>query len=286
MQRRDVIRLLGIAGMSVFVPFHAIAKQSQNLCEVCKEAWHNLSNFNRKRYPFRYIEPTANLPKVLIYGDSISIGYTEYIRASLASKADVFRIHENGGASGAFISYMEALKNAMFEPHLPGGWNFKWDVIHFNVGLHDLKYLNEDRKLDKENGRQVSSIKTYKKNLEKIIGYLKETYPTAKLIFATTTPIPEGANGRYAKDSIRFNKAAHQVLRKHKDIQVNDLFTFTKNKVKNLNQAPSDVHYKPEGSRLQGIESAKYIANALGITPVECPSSDEIQEKFKSYKAK
>ncbi len=35
-------------------------------------------------------------------------------------------------------------------------WDFEWDVIHINVGLHDLKYVNDREKLDMENGQLVA----------------------------------------------------------------------------------------------------------------------------------
>jgi hypothetical protein len=35
----------------------------------------------------------------------------------------------------------------MFHPYYDEGWDFEWDLIHFNVGLHNLKYI-VDGKLD------------------------------------------------------------------------------------------------------------------------------------------
>jgi len=66
-----------------------------------------MSKFTAKRYQFRYIEPVKDLSKVFIYGDSISIGYTEYARASLEDLACVYRLHVNGGSSNDFIAKME-----------------------------------------------------------------------------------------------------------------------------------------------------------------------------------
>jgi hypothetical protein len=199
MNRRKTIKILALGVMSSFVPVQRISAMVINYTDVCKNAWVRLSKFNATRYQFRYIVPTPNLPKVFIYGDSISIGYTEYVRASLKGKADVMRLHVNGGSGDSFIAKMDAFMKALFEPSLKEGWKFEWDVIHFNVGLHDLKYLS-NKKLNKEQGIQVSSIEMYKKNLLEIIDYLKKDYPNTKLIFATTTPVPEGEPGRIAGD--------------------------------------------------------------------------------------
>lgn len=285
MDRRKYIKVLGLFGLGALVPMKIMGKVLDVCINVCKEAWMHLSKFNATRYQFRYIEPTMGLPKVFIYGDSISIGYTEYVRESLKGKADVMRLHVNGNSSNKFIKNMEAFRKALFQPFLKEGWTFSWDVIHFNVGLHDLKYLNNG-KLDKENGQQVSSVKVYKENLNNIIAYLKNTYPKAKLIFATTTPVPGGEAGRYEGDAIRYNKAALKVLKKHKDIIVNDLFTFSIPVWEAHGEGYGNVHYKAEGSRLQGIEVAKVIANTLSVETSNCPSTEVVISKFKEYEPK
>lgn len=284
MDRRELLKILGIIGASCLVPAVALGKAVSNTLEtqVWKSAYQKLSKFTSTRYQFRYVEPQKSLPKVFIYGDSISIGYTEYVRQSLAGEADVFRLHVNGGASGEFINKMEAFRKGMFKPNLPGGWDFEWDIIHFNVGLHDLKYLH-DRKLDKVNGVQFASLETYAKNLERVVAYLKSTYPNTKLVFATTTPVPEGEPGRIAGDAKRYNKVALKVIKKYKDISINDLYKFSRSVMEQYAQGAGNVHYLPEGSRLQGIEVANVIAQELGLETVECPLASTIVEDIEAY---
>jgi hypothetical protein len=283
--RRKTLQIIGSAVLASFVPFKTIGRTLSVACTKCEEVWRSLSKFNATRYQFRYIEPKADLPKVFIYGDSISIGYTEYVRTSLEGKACVYRLQENGGSSNDFIPRMETLRKAMFQPDLPDGWDFEWDVIHFNVGLHDLKYL-DNKKLNKETGEQVSSLERYENNLEEIIKYLKTTYPKAKLICATTTPVPEGEPGRFAGDEKRYNKVLERVLKRHKDITMNDLCSFSIPLLEKYAAGPGNVHYKPEGSRFQGIEVAKIIAETLGIKSVDCPSTELVLKRFKQFENK
>lgn len=284
--RRKTLKSIGVLGFTSLLPFRSIGNSFKTVCDACEEAWNGLHRFTGSRYQFRYIEPVADLPNIFIYGDSISIGYTEYVRASLEGKASVYRLHENGSSSGAFIDKMEKLRKTMFQPHLKNGWDFGWDVIHFNVGLHDLKYIFEG-KLNIEDGQQVSSLKDYKNNLHSIVAYLKDSYPKAKLIFATTTPVPEGgADGRVTGDSKRYNKVAMKVMKKYKDIQINDLYGFTRSNLKGYNINPNNVHFNKEGSRLQGIEVASIIAKAVGVTPENCPSVEIIEEEFRKYEKK
>ena len=173
--RRKMLSIFGTLGLGLFLPSGLISQTIVEGCDACKKAWESLGKFTARRYQFRYIEPIMDLPKVFIYGDSISIGYTEYVRASLEGIACVYRLHVNGGSSKDFITKMEILRSTMFKPGLKQGWDFEWDAILFNVGLHDLKYVLNG-KLDKENGTQVTSPHTYENNLRSIIEYLKKTY--------------------------------------------------------------------------------------------------------------
>lgn len=285
MNRRKSLKLLGVLGVITLVPFQSFSTVIENTCNRCKTAWKNLSELSKKKYQFRYIEPLKGLPNVILYGDSISIGYTEYVRSSLEGKANVQRIHLNGGSSGMFINNMEKLRKTMFQPVLKAGWDFDWDVIHFNVGLHDLKYIL-DGKLNKVDGIQVSSLKDYEKNLHEIIKFLKKQHPNAKLIFATTTPVPEGADGRFANDDKRYNKVALKVLNEYKNIVINNLGEFSIPIIKKYGRSQGNVHYMDEGSRIQGIEVARHIGNVLGIKPNVCKSVAEIKNKMLGYPKK
>ncbi len=76
----------------------------------------------RKPYPaFATVEDDPRLPRVLLIGDSISIGYTVPVRKLLAGKANVHRIPTNGGPTTRGLEQIDK-------------WLGKkpWDVIHFN----------------------------------------------------------------------------------------------------------------------------------------------------------
>lgn len=218
----------------------------------------------RENEAFRYIENKPTLPNVLIYGDSISINYTEEVRRQLDGKANIYRLHDNGGTSGSFLRKMKDLHTTMRDPLLDKPWNFDWDVIHFNAGIHDLTYRREDDgERDKVAGKLTTPIPQYKKNLEEIFAYLRQLAPKAKLIFATTTPIPEDEPGRIADDAVRYNEAALEVIRKHPDIAINDLHALTKPNHAAWWRKPGDVHYNEAGSIAQGVQVAKVIREAL-----------------------
>ncbi len=145
---------------------------------------------------------------------------------------------------------MEKMLLTMNDQRLDAPWNFKWDVIQFNVGLHDLKYMDGER-MDTKSGKQVSSLGDYEGNLREIIPYIRKIAPEAKVIFATTTPVPEGGNGRVAGDAVRFNKVAADVLKDYPDVIVNDLYALTKPNQPEWWTRPGDVHFNAEGRKAQ-----------------------------------
>lgn len=266
MERKKFIKLLGLGAIGVGLMPTAFASVADRRCDykICKTAWDKLCGNIGNIYKtdgFNYVHPEKRKPNVLLYGDSISIKYTSEVRKSIGEDASVFRLFKNGGSSHDFISNMNKMNETMFQPYLEQGWKFKWDLIHFNVGLHDLKFLK--RKHLNKDGKQVSSIQVYKDNLEKIYTYLKTEYPKAKLIFATTTSVPKNAKGRYEGDSIKYNKAAIEVLSKYPEIIINDLYSFTLPHSKEWSQEPGNVHYNELGFTKQGKEVAKIISENL-----------------------
>jgi hypothetical protein len=228
------------------------------------EAWKSLllpMHIERPEFAFVHHDPA--LPNVFIYGDSISIHYTQQVRQRLEGKANIYRIHRNGGDSGSFIPKMNEMHETMRDETLENYWDFGWDVIHFNVGLHDLKFV-KDGKLDKQHGKQVSSKSEYENNLRQIIEYLQQLSPAAALIFATTTPVPEGAPGHVVDDAVKYNRVALKVLQDHPEVAINDLYELSLPNEKSWRAGPGNVHFAPEGRALQGDGVARAILVSLG----------------------
>ena len=201
--------------------------------------------------PMTPIKDVAGLPRVLIIGDSISIGYTLPTRTLLKGKVNLHRIPTNGGPTTKGV--------AEIDKWLGDG---KWDLIHFNWGLHDLKYMgpNGENLYPKEKGGKVQvPINEYEKNLHKLVARMKKT--GAKLVWRNTTPVPPGSKGRYVGDSVRFNEAAAKVMKKH-GVPTLDLFTMSKERMKEL-MRPANVHYFPQGSQALAEAVAKDILKRL-----------------------
>lgn len=201
--------------------------------------------------------------RVLILGDSISIGYTPHVRAALAGRAQVVRPMradgehpENCQGTNHGVERLDAWLA------IGGGG---WDVIHFNFGLHDLK------RVDPETGRNSKDLahphqappERYRRQLDAITTRLEET--GARLVFATTTPVPEDVGGplRLPDDARTYNRIAREVMAGH-GVPVNDLFAFCLPRLEDV-QRPRDVHFTPEGSRVLGEEVARVVLAVAGL---------------------
>jgi hypothetical protein len=201
--------------------------------------------------PMAPIEEVKGLPDVLIIGDSISIGYTLPTRALLKGKVNLHRIPTNGGPTTKGVTEIEKWLGKR-----------KWDLIHFNWGLHDLKYMGKDgtNLVPKEKGGIVQvSLSEYEKNLEKLVIRMKKS--AKQLVWRNTTPIPPGSKARYVGDSVKYNQAAARVMKKH-GVPTLDLFTPSKKNMKDW-MKEANVHYHAHGSRALAELVAKDILTRL-----------------------
>ncbi len=153
---------------------------------------------------------STELPKVVLIGDSIRLGYAPVVARSLAGRAVVVSPEPNGGDSANVLANLEA-------------WVVREnpDVVHLNCGLHDLKVSKKTRQ------HQVE-IKEYEINLKQIVARIqKETRAT--LVFANTTPIIDDRHARrgadfdrFETDVVRYNAVATRVM-KEAGVPLHDL---------------------------------------------------------------
>ena len=178
---------------------------------------HQADKVAGKSNAWDFVQDDPKLPRVLLIGDSVSRGYTLATRKQLAGKVNVHRAPENCGPTANGLKKIEIW--------LGDG---KWDVIHFNFGIHDRN----------------TPLADYTQRLEELVERMTKT--GARLIWANTTPIPDDAAQKQTAASIvERNQAAAEVMAKH-HIAVDDLFGAVTPKLTEL-QLPNNVHFKEEG---------------------------------------
>ena len=203
--------------------------------------------------PLTPIVEVEGLPNVLIIGDSISIGYTLPTRDLLQGKVNLHRIPTNGGPTTKGLSDIDKWLGKR-----------KWDLIHFNWGLHDLKFMGKDgtNLVPKEKGGVVQvPLPDYEKNLDRLVARMKKG--AKQLVWRNTTPIPAGSKARYVGDSVKYNQAAARIMKRH-DVPTLDLFNPSKQNMKAW-MREANVHYFPAGSQALAEIVAEDIKKRLEV---------------------
>ena len=189
------------------------------------------------------------MKKIILIGDSISMGYRGFVQCELHGIATCWGPDENGGTSRNVLAHL-------------GDWVLTRpvDVIHLNCGLHDLK---------REFGAAQTQVplEEYEDNVRLIFQRIQEQ-SAARLIWASTTPVNEERHHRLKgfdrceADVAAFNAAALRVATEL-GVIVDDLFTFVEQAGRDELLGEDGVHFKPEGYRLLGAAVSQSVKAAL-----------------------
>ena len=209
---------------------------------ACSVLWGANDPFSN---PFDNPVDDPLLPRVLIIGDSISIGYTPRVRKLLEGKANVHRPKTNCRWS-AFGD----------ENILKWIGDEKWDLIHFNFGLWDWYGWKQDKK---------ATPQSYAKSLEGVVQKLKTS--EARLVFAVTTPPCIGPEKKVQfmvsdEQAEEFNRFALAVMKKH-GVVINDLYSAIGQDRAKYQLGENDVHYNDAGRDLLAAQVSKIIKREL-----------------------
>ena len=207
----------------------------------------NLGNFYLPRYKrdklagketaWDYVKDDPKLPRVLLIGDSISRGYTLTVRHELRGRANVHRAPANCGRTAYGLEKLSVWLG-----------DRKWDLIHFNFGIHDRR----------------TPLPIYAQNLEKIVAELKKT--GASLLWARTTPPTSAENNENFSEAQcdQLNRVADEIMQRQVIPEV-DLHTLIKPRLAEL-QLPNNVHFREQGYEVLGRQVADSILAVLAGT--------------------
>jgi hypothetical protein len=163
------------------------------------------------------------LPRILYYGDSISMGYGERFSKLMTDKAACYHWCH-------FVGHVDYFPSAAFEA---AAGVAPFDVIIFNNGLHSLSWSPE-----KATDAQIEGV------VRNMIQSFRKGAPKAKLVWAATTPHtakgrPVTGLGELNPVVLRINALAEKVV-KEEGVESVDLYALLKDR---LNLAAGDQYH-------------------------------------------
>jgi dienelactone hydrolase/lysophospholipase L1-like esterase len=179
--------------------------------------------------------PRPELPRVVLVGDSIRLGYAPRVAERLAGKAVVISPPENGGDSVNVLAHLDE-------------WvvRQKPDIVHLNCGLHDLKR-------SRTGGHHQVELDRYSENLRRIVARIRAG-TNAAFVFADTTPILDDRHSRRGADfdrteaDVRRYNAAAAAIMGELGVPVHDLHWVVEQGGPETMLGPDGTHYTAAGS--------------------------------------
>ena len=191
------------------------------------------------------------MKKIFLLGDSIRMGYDEYVAMAFRKTAKVFYPEDNCRFAAYFL---RNLKN--WQKELECGEDV--DLIHWNAGLWDLLILQD--------GEHLTPVEVYAMYIERICKMMKQFFPNAKMIFATSTPVQEELfteYKRFNRDIENYNAHATAIVKRY-GMEVNDLYTLACNSP--VEYHSDKTHYgTKEGTRMLADQVVAVISKSLAI---------------------
>lgn len=183
---------------------------------------------------FSAVAVAGELPRVLFIGDMIRRSIAPAAAKELADRAEIVVPKAYPGDTGTALTRLDEL--------LGDG---KWDLIQFNFGFVDLRYIDPKTKSIRVMSKHAGGIRTstpeqYEKNLRDIVRRLKET--EAKLVWTNTTPL-ESSKYETIYDlgsEIEYNSIAAKIMREN-GIPVLDMHAWV---LKNVEKRGDSFSYK------------------------------------------
>lgn len=196
------------------------------------------------------------MKKVILLGDSIRMGYDDYVKEYLSGVCDVVY---NDWDNGRFAAYTLWQCNQLLREHPDA------ELVHWNNGYWDM---HAEYPMTEE----LCPVEEYQHFLRRIIKLCRQC--GKKVVFATTTPVEEhgvavdntGTGAIIAYDNAqvrRYNQAALEVMA-DEGVPVNDLYALCA-RHETLYKCEDHLHLTEEGYQACARQIAEVIKKELGI---------------------
>lgn len=175
--------------------------------------------------------PQNDKPRILLIGDSITKGYYNSVSKLLKGKANCARFATSACvADPAFHIQLKSIFS-----------HYKYDVIHFNNGLHGIGYTEKE----------------YQAGYEKALKYIKKVSPSSKIILVLSTPLNPKSKQNSLNPRIDERNRIVSELGQQYGAGINDLHSISKG---HPEYYKDPYHYKKAAIELQ----AKQVAEKIG----------------------
>lgn len=193
------------------------------------------------------------MKKVLLLGDSIKLGYQDYVKKELDGECELYFEETD---NGRFAQYTFWQLNQMYKKF------GEFDIVHFNCGYWDMTIEPPMRE-------PMNSVSEYVLWLKRIVKFIRNRKGIP--IFANNIPISDEGilQSKDIKDVfqyknswvLKYNNVAERLMENEK-VYVNDLYSVLKDGplcYKNWDM----LHLTEEGYKKLGIEVANVIRKGL-----------------------
>ena len=189
------------------------------------------------------------MKRVILVGDSICHGYTPGVQLRLAApEIEVERI-----GSGDSAQALENLRTAELGDDVA--------VVHFNCGLHDLRWYEATESHQQE-------LPAYETNLRGIVALLQDR-TSARLIWASITPVIESRTTgpgckflRFERDVDAYNAVATRLMQEA-GLPIDGLHAVVDQRGREACIVPDGVHMTDPGNAALADAVADAIRQAL-----------------------
>ena len=209
-----------------------------------------------------FAQPKAELPRVLLVGDSIRMGYAPIVAKKLEGIAEVFSAKANAADTATTLKLIDAWLTES-----------KPLIVHWNNGLHDLKFAKKTKT------HQVP-MADYAANLKKLLETMRKSTP--HVIFATTTPIIDDRHAlrkadfdRFDADVKKYNSVASETLLPL-SVPIHDLNRIVQDGDPTKMLGKDGTHYTPAGYERLADAVVDVIKRQLAVinpTKLKAPAS-------------
>ena len=227
-----LVVLLGICPVTIPVvlatltsPF-AVAEKAVSIPEEIEWTWE-----------VRPLHPDAQLPNVLLLGDSITRNYFPAVTKDLAGIANVYLMASSTSVGDPRLPHQIKEFAALEKVH--------FRVVHFNNGMHGWAYTEEQYK---------AGFPSFLHAVHSLVG------KDGTLIWASITPVRADASNGATNPRVENRNAIAAELVKAAHIQIDDQYDLMR---QHQDLYQDSVHFNPAGAKIQGDQAAAAIRSVL-----------------------